>query len=182
MNPGAIFIGIAILVVAVPFVMNPLVNEREKQPVKTTNLKKDEKGGQKDALEAIRDLDFDFETGKVTREDYETLRAQLVLEAAEYIQVKQQEDEKIEAMIRARLKQVKSAVKCERCGGEIRPQDLFCPACGYAAQVQSESREPKVQLTCQGCGKTIKASDLFCTSCGRRVNEPPKTLSSVGEN
>lgn len=182
MNLGAIFIGIAILAVAVPYVISPLVNERKKQMVKATSPKKDGKSEQRNALAAIRDLDFDFQTGIVTLEDYETLRAQLVLEAAEYLKTKQQEDEKIEAMIRSRLQQVKPPVKCEKCGAEIRPQDHFCPTCGYAAQVQTESWEPKVRLTCPDCGKTIKESDLFCTGCGRRVNERPKTENAIGEN
>lgn len=182
MNPGAILVGIAILVIAVPYVMHPLVNERKKQPDKSTPLKKDGEGGQRDALAAIRDLDFDFQTGKVTREDYETLRAQLVLEAAKYLQVKQQEDEKIETMIRARLQTVKPLVKCEKCGGEIRLQDRFCPTCGDAAQPQTESSLPAAQLTCPGCGKTIKERDLFCTGCGRRVNKQPKTESDIAKN
>ncbi|HEX9618107.1 MAG TPA: zinc ribbon domain-containing protein [Anaerolineales bacterium] len=182
MNLGAIFIGIAILVVAVPYVMNPLVNERKKQPVKATPPKKDGKGGQKDALAAIRDLDFDFQTGKVTREDYETLRAQLVLKAAEYLQMKQQEEEKIDAMIRARLQQVKASVKCEKCGGEIRPQDLFCPTCGVPVKNQAGSEEPVVKINCPGCGKSIKEGDLFCTGCGTRLKEQSTSGNAPAPN
>ena len=182
MNLGAIFIGIAILVIAVPYVMNPLVNERRKQPVKATLLKKDGKGQQKDALVAIRDLDFDFQTGKVTREDYETLRAQLVLEAAEYLQTKMEEDEKIEALIRARLQTVKQSVKCEKCGGEIRPFDHFCPACGVTAKNQTAPNEPVPQIACPGCGKSVKDGDLFCTGCGMKLNGHSTIRNTTAEN
>src|SRR4030067_3559058 len=102
MDLGAIFIGFAILVIAVPYVINPLMNERKKQPLRSISRKKDDEGSHKGALAAIRDLDFDFQLGKVTQEDYGTLRAQLVVEAGEYLQTKKQEDEKIEERIRAR--------------------------------------------------------------------------------
>lgn len=181
MNLGAILIGIAILVVAIPYVMNPLVNERKKQPVKATPLKKDEKGGQKDALEAIRDLDFDFQTGKVTQEDYESLRAQLVLEAAEYLQTKQQEDEKIEAMIRAHLQQVKTTVVCEKCRGVICPQDRFCPACGIPVESRKEPEAP-AEAHCPNCGKTVHARDLFCTACGTHLASAPASQNAASPN
>jgi Zn finger protein HypA/HybF involved in hydrogenase expression len=173
MNLGAIFIGVALLVVAVPYVVNPLVNERKRQPVKAASPNKEGKGEQKEALAAIRDLDFDFQTGKVNQDDYETLRAQLVLAAAAYLQTKQQEEEKIDALIRARLEQVKASVKCEQCGGEIGPQDLFCPACGAPIKNLAIIEKPVLKLACPICGKSIKEKDLFCTRCGTRVNKQP---------
>lgn len=117
MNLGAIFTGTAIPVITIPFVMSPLINESKKQPVKATPTKMVGRDQQKAALAAIRDLDFAFQTGKVTRGDYEMLRAQLVIEAAQYIQIKQREDEKRETMIRARFQSTKPSDKCEKCGG-----------------------------------------------------------------
>lgn len=173
MDIGAILIGMAILVVAVPYVLNPLVNERKKQPGKAASLEKGWNGEQKDALVAIRDLDFDFQTGKVTREDYETIRAQLVLEAASYLQMKQEEDERIEAMIRARRQQGKPSVHCEKCGGEIRPQDLFCPTCRVPVNSQGGSAMQAGASRCPSCGKNIKTGDSFCTGCGMRLTTLP---------
>lgn len=172
MNLGAILIGIALLVATIPYVISPLANERKKQPVRPVSPAKDGAGAQKNTLAAIRDLDFDFQTGKVIREDYEALRAQLILEAAEYLQVKQQEDEKIEAMIRARLQQVKTTVVCEKCGGVIRPQDRFCPVCGIPVESRAEPEAP-AEAACPGCGKNVHAGDLFCTACGTHLAPAP---------
>jgi len=182
MELGAIFIGFAILVITVPYVINPFLNERKKQPLRTISQKKDEEGSHKDALAAIRDLDFDFQIGKVTQEDYETLRAQLVVKAAEYLQTKKQEDEKIEEMIRARLQAVKSSAKCEKCGGEIRPQDHYCPTCGTVVKNQTPSNIPAPQNTCPGCGKSVKDADLFCTGCGTRLNGQSIIRNATAEN
>jgi uncharacterized OB-fold protein len=173
MNLGAIFIGIALLVVAVPYVINPLVNERKGHTAKATPQKKDGHIGQKYALAAIRDLDFDFQTGQVNQEDYEILRAQLVLEAAAYLQTKRREEEKLDALIRARLMQVTASIKCEKCGGEFGPEDLYCPACGVPVKDQVVIEKPAMKLACPICGKSIKEKDLFCTRCGTRVNKQP---------
>ena len=172
MNLGAIFIGIAILAIAVLYVTNPLLKEQKKQTVKAAPVKRDGQSRQKDALAAIRDLDFDFQTGKVSQEDYESVRARLVLEAAGYLEKQQQEEEKLEALIRARLQQVRPSGKCEKCGAEIHPQDLFCPTCGVPVKEPAGSKEQPAQVVCPGCGKSVKEGDLFCTSCGRRLKEP----------
>ena len=182
MDLGAIFIGFAILVIAVPYVIYPLMNGRKKQPLRTISQTKDEEGSHKGALVAIRDLDFDFQIGKVTQEDYETLRAQLVVEAAEYLQTKKQVDEKIEEMIRARLQAAKPSQKCEKCGGEIRPQDRYCPICGAVAKNQTASNKPAPQIACPGCGKSVKESDMFCTGCGTRLNEKSTARNTMAEN
>ena len=182
MELGAIFVGFAILVIAVPYVIYPLLNGRKKQPLRTISQTKDEEGSHKGALVAIRDLDFDFQIGKVTQEDYETLRAQLVVEAAEYLQTKKQVDEKIEEMIRARLQAAKPSQKCEKCGGEIRPQDRYCPICGTVAKNQTASNESTLQNTCLSCGQSVKASDMFCTGCGTRLNEKSTARKPIPEN
>jgi hypothetical protein len=182
MNLGAIFIGFAILVVAIPFVIIPLVNERKKQPGKPAFPKKDGQGRQLDALVAIRDLDFDFQTGKVTPEDYAPLRSQLILEAAEYLQMKKEEDEKIEKMIRARLQAVKGSDKCEACGGDIHPSDQFCPTCGVDAKNQAELNKSAPQIACPRCGKSVKAGDLFCTGCGTKLYGQQTIGNTTAEN
>ena len=111
MNIGAILIGAAIIVLAVPYVINPFLDERKKRPGKDASLEKEVNDEQRDALAAIRDLDFDFQTGKVTQEDYSALRERLFLEAAESLQKKKQaEDEEIEEMIRVRQQSVKQPV------------------------------------------------------------------------
>lgn len=182
MNLGAILIGFAILVVTVPFVINPLVNEHKKLPAKVASLKKNGKSQEKDVLAAIRDLDFDFQTGKVTQEDYETVRTQLVLEAATNIQMKKQEDEKIEEMIRARSKTVKLSVKCEKCGRELGPLDRFCPTCGVPAKNQAGSDGQASQISCPSCGKSVKEGDLFCTGCGMKLSKQTVTENAPSEN
>ena len=86
MNLGAILIGLTMLVLSVPFVAKPFQQVRGKKnamPVKQVDPEEQRLA----ALTALRDLDFDFQVGKVSEDDYASLRARLVAEAARTLQM-----------------------------------------------------------------------------------------------
>lgn len=99
---------------------------------------------------AIRDLDFDFKTNKVSDEEYAEQRYRLVAEGVEILEMLDAlpadgdapGDDPIEAMI-ARFRQgeepVPAAVPaaagraaryCSQCGTAAQPGDRFCGSCG----------------------------------------------------
>lgn len=174
MNIGAIFIGIALLVLAIPFVANPFLEGRKSKyksgAVQNMAAKMIDVSKQRETtLLALRDLDFDYRTGKVTEEDYNNLRAQLVIEAASFIEEAEQvKEDPIESRIRSRkeatnknlvhAKVSQDSTKCRQCGGDLRPIDQFCPSCGTA-----------VYFKCPSCGKVAPVGDLFCSSCGSSI-------------
>lgn len=163
MQISALIIGFLLFAAAVAYVSLPFRQER-----KATNHSKIPDQGQKEAvLSALRDLDFDFKTGKVSEEDYNPLRAQLMAEAAQYIEAKQKEDEQLEALIQSRRKVQKQDAKCEHCGAPIAADQRFCSKCGSAA-----SRE-----LCPSCGKKIRTGDLFCPSCGTKLQIQAKAVA-----
>ena len=100
---------------------------------------------QKETLySAIQDLDFDFQTGKVDREDYAALRHRLEAEA---IQILRQIDRvdplaeldgELERQILA-LRQASPSypslstltVSCIACRVRLHGNENFCPACGH---------------------------------------------------
>jgi hypothetical protein len=137
MDFGAILIGLAIFIVALIFTVNPLTNKLAGQAASGISPAVSTRNQQHDSLAAIRDLDFDFQTGKINQEDYDVLRSQFVAEAAEIIQKEKQEDVKIEEMIRARLQRKNDTVHddkqpafCSHCGNKVIKSDLFCSKCG----------------------------------------------------
>jgi RNA polymerase subunit RPABC4/transcription elongation factor Spt4 len=174
MNTGAILTGLALLVVAIPFVFSPFLrNERRKSrlaPRQNVDLEK----RKTDALLALSDLDFDYRTGKVTQEDYEILRAQLVTEAGSLIETVRQEREEIEKrnlaqtirqekdeiekLIRARQEIIRKDKICAHCGRALRPLNQYCPGCGTA-----------LGKACPMCGKKVGLSDQFCPGCGSQL-------------
>ncbi len=99
---------------------------------------------------AIRDLDFDYHTGKVDEQDYIELRQSL-------------EDEAI-----ATLRQLDTVDPLAALDNEIE--------CQIAALRQGElgegSGEKTMPETCHGCGATLQGDENFCAFCGQPLTEP----------
>ncbi len=156
MEISSILIGLGMLGVSIPFVVTPFRQKHRKSHKKSdTGAQNEERRAA--ALSALRDLDFDYKIGKVGDEDYVPLRAGLVAEAAQTIQQQDEEDKKLEALIRAR--RASRGLRCEQCGTLMEVGNHLCPKCG--APVESG--------ICPSCGKNIRAGDLFCPSCGGRL-------------
>lgn len=139
MELGAILIGLAILTVSLLFLLAPFKPGGQKKTSKPTSLA-NSAGGRTVALAALRDLDFDFKTGKISEEDYPALRAGLLVEAAQQIQQEETKDSEVEALIQARRRARgdSSAADCPYCGKRVRVGDLFCASCGNRLEVQAE--------------------------------------------
>lgn len=153
-----IFIGLAMLAAAFPFVMKPLTKKSGKKQNRTVE-KEDPHTRKIATYAAIRDLDFDFQTGKVTDEDYQLVRAQLVNEAAQLVDSAPDKGDEVEAMIASYKTQQSSKAACSNCGEKMESGSRFCPKCGTAAGT-----------SCPACGRAVNAGDLFCTACGAKVN------------
>jgi hypothetical protein len=158
MELGAIFVGLAMLVASLPFVVKPFEDKRLKKNQKpTTRLNLDK--NRQAVLSALRDLDFDFRTGKIGEDDYSMLRPQLLAEAVACTQSnKSVEDDQLEAIIRARKATQSKAQNCSNCGEKFETGSRFCPQCGT-----------EVGNNCPSCSKVVQAGDLFCTVCGTKL-------------
>jgi hypothetical protein len=80
---------------------------------------------------ALRDLEDDFETGKVAEPDYRTLREELRGRALALLQLER--DAERSAGERTRTPSVESQLSpalCPTCGATPHPEDRFCARCG----------------------------------------------------
>ncbi|MFQ5341712.1 MAG: zinc-ribbon domain-containing protein [Anaerolineae bacterium] len=144
---------------------------------------------QRDAVyDAIRDVDFDRETGKLTAEDHRLMRERLTAEGVRLLQeldrlmqsdVRDDLEQEIEREVTA-LRQVapaeageeqparvptagqsdRAVSTCPTCGEPVRAGAQFCTHCGA-----------NLALTCPECGVAVVADDRFCRSCGAQLSK-----------
>jgi Double zinc ribbon len=138
------------------------------------------------ALTALKEIEFDRETGKLSDPDYQFLKAKYTAEALEAM--RQDADaptpgrasDDVEAMIAAKVRALRSASatassdapvtsgsantattpSCSGCGLRPEPDALFCSSCG---------RRLSVQAVCDRCGTVLLPGSRYCESCGRQV-------------
>lgn len=161
----AFLLGLGLLIVTLPFVVSPLRPSHHGLVPAAAPMAHNASPTHSQVLLALRELEFDHRTGKVAPEDFASLRAELVAQAASVIQAEdvaeEQLSQQIEAAVRLRRASRADGDRCRACGKWLEPGDRFCPTCGHA-----------VQSGCSKCGTDVAPGDQFCSRCGEPVAHP----------
>jgi double zinc ribbon protein len=132
------------------------------------------------ALTALKEIDFDRETGKLSDADYELLKAKYTAAALDALRVEgavpREESDGVEAIIAAKVRALRSAsavapsdvsvrltdsnLSCLSCGPRPEPDAVFCSTCGRPLPGHS---------ACDQCGAALQPDSRFCEACGRQV-------------
>lgn len=162
---AAVLLGIGVLwMVFQPFVAPP---EPEPEFVEPLELEETERG---QALLALKEIEFDRETGKLSDADYAMLKAKYSALAIEAIR----EEERtapppagdVEALIAARVARLRAeggtatavaVAVCPTCGPRPEADALWCSGCGQPLPGLRQC------TTCQG---PLDPGARFCASCG----------------
>jgi rRNA maturation endonuclease Nob1 len=129
------------------------------------------------ALTALKEIEFDRETGKLSDSDYEFLKNKYTAAALDALRQESEEvaSDDIEAMVAAKVRALRSRATtssntttlskgsgpvCTTCGPRPEPDAIFCSGCG--------SRLP-TDAACGNCGAALTLDSRFCESCGRQV-------------
>ena len=157
-------IGLAMLIAVAAFVAQPLVVRSRALP--SSESPRDKLLAERDALYvSLRDLDFDFQTGKLLEVDYRAAREQYVVRGVEILKQldaaevrpqtadrrSQMAGDQAEAAIQARRK-IKAQAQS--------PEDEIEAAIRVRRQVATQN--PK----CPNCGRPVDLTDRFCGKCG----------------
>ena len=126
------------------------------------------------ALLALKEIEFDRETGKLSERDYELLKgrygaeALAALAADEVTPAGRAVTGDPEELIAARLQSLRSArssgmpapPSCRVCGPRPESGAQFCSRCGLPLSVAA---------FCADCGAALPTAGRFCASCGSQV-------------
>jgi hypothetical protein len=135
------------------------------------------------ALAALKEIEFDRETGKLSDEDYDFLKRKYTGVALEALRAEEGTAPAepvgpamasgggagdVEVMIAARVRALRSAATsappgapaCPTCGPRPEPQAVFCSTCGQRLQPGG---------ACAGCGAEVIPGSRFCERCGTSV-------------
>ncbi|MFL5403123.1 MAG: zinc ribbon domain-containing protein [Gemmatimonadales bacterium] len=169
----AVLVGFAVLWL----VLEPLISPARSQPLPPEPIDPEEtpKGI---ALTALKEIEFDRETGKLSESDYQLLKTKYTATALEALRRETEEvgSGDIEALIAAKVRALRFASAaissneptsrlsggpaCNACGPRPEPDALFCSSCG---------RRLPDRLVCDQCGAALTPDSRFCDACGRRV-------------
>ena len=159
----AVIIGTLIALAAVAFVLVPLFREEGAAPWADapSGQAMDPSPGD-DAVGALREIEFDRATGKLSDADYTALKSRYTAEALEAMraadasEIAPDASDLAEAAI---LRYRKRAVGCEMCVPRPEPDALYCSTCGRYLPGR-----------CNGCGATVsEPAARFCGSCGKTL-------------
>lgn len=151
----ALILGTVLALAALAFVLFPLFRDAPRDAAAAEPLPDNDA---ERAVAALREVEFDRETGKLSDADYATLKATYTRGALAALRARDAaasgvSDADVEAMILAyRAKRS----ECETCGPRPEPDAVYCSTCGrYLAGA------------CARCGAAVtEPGARYCPSCG----------------
>lgn len=167
---------------AVAMVLQPLVERRpisvrarqaEDDDLEFTTIEESDSPKVK-ALIALREIEFDRATGKLSDDDYRALKARYSRAALEAIEAERREGGAREAgetgadpmeaaeRVIARVKGGGARV-CPSCGPRPEATAVFCSQCGRNLTLAG------ARARCASCGSPLSEGAKFCAECGAGV-------------
>lgn len=152
-------------------VLQPLVSREPAGHVPADDLAEPEDTPKAVALAALREIEFDRATGKLSDVDYEFLKARYTNIALAALRADDADAPAVgagvidlEALVASRRRQLADARRhatpgapsCATCGPRPEPDARFCSSCGVAL---AEAR-------CHGCGAAAVPGAFYCEMCG----------------
>jgi hypothetical protein len=156
----ALVVGTLLAVGALVFVLYPLFADARRVPFRAPRTAKELSGAaEQEAVAALREIEFDRATGKLSDSDYDELReryTERALDAMRRGEATMPVDDVVEAAVlayRTRLKQ------CAQCGPRPEPDAIYCSNCGHY-----------LPGACGACGSTVsEPAAAYCAACGRQL-------------
>lgn len=158
MDPSSIFLILALLILVVIIVARPF-SERSLSRLYHSDQELSALLAERERiLEALTELDFDHNLGKVPQEIFPSQRADLVRRGAEVLR---KLDIHQEAAVESQPAANPSEGNKETSGLDDELENLIA--------ARRKSREGGAASFCRNCGDPLSADDRFCSNCGAKT-------------
>lgn len=147
------FVIIGLIIGAAFYIINPLLKPGRFQgaiALETDEMLVELKLKKEEAYATIRELEFDLNMGKLSKEDYEILKAQYTHGAIDCIKAIDELKKNIKRQTNLSAKDLEN---------EIEREIPALNACEFAQAAD---------LFCTQCGQKLSAADRFCSKCGAK--------------
>ena len=168
----ALAVGVVLALAALAFVLYPIFDGRTGPVLPSTHRPAPDSGAALDsapaaAIDALREIEFDRATGKLSDADYAALKAAYTSEAlaamraqsataAQGTTARPPDIDPAEAAILQYRHRVRA---CGTCGPRPEPDALYCSSCGRYLEGR-----------CERCGAVVdQPGAQFCAACGHRL-------------
>ncbi|HEY2824085.1 MAG TPA: zinc ribbon domain-containing protein, partial [Gemmatimonadales bacterium] len=166
--------GIVVTLTALALVLEPLLRPGGRVPLPADDDVEPEDPEESEspkirALLTLREIEFDRATGKLSDDDYATLKARYAGEALAAMNEEARAsasadpaahvDDRAEAMVQRFKQRRGEAMRCVVCGPRPEPGAVFCSRCGRSLlQADASAR-------CFHCGHELPDGAKFCSTC-----------------
>jgi hypothetical protein len=176
MELGAIFLILAVLIAVAMYLYGPFIS-RERRAATIESHEISSLMAERDrVVNALQELDFDFNLGKIPPEDYPAHRASLLQKGAEILR---KLDELSPALTpgsspagrgESQEDRIEKAVAARRADASAQAPQLTDDEIESMIATRRKARKEKSAGFCPRCGKPVMASDRFCPSCGKSLS------------
>jgi hypothetical protein len=167
--------GVALALIALAVVLAPVlqgaseVAPRRDVRANAPRLEIDDEPIPGSAIEALREIEFDRATGKLSDTDYAALKQRYTGAALEELRAREAGGIVVAApgaigapaddLAEARIRKYRGYAACGTCGPRPESDALFCSTCGTY-----------LPGACEQCGEHVSAAgSRFCTHCGHQL-------------
>ncbi|RJP47189.1 MAG: zinc ribbon domain-containing protein [Anaerolineaceae bacterium] len=169
MNLGAFFLVLAVALAVAFYVVQPFLERRGRRMTAEAHETSAFMAERDRVVNALQELDFDFNLNKIPAEDYPIQRAELLKKGAEILKKLDQlapngvggsAEDRVEKAVAARRADLSSTQATVRDDDDVEA----------LIAARRKTRKEKSGGFCPRCGKPILASDRFCPHCGKSIN------------
>ena len=161
MDIGALFILLALTILVAMYLAQPYM-ERRAKIVSVEELELSALFAKRDnAIDALKELEFDNTLGKIPEEDYLAQKAALMQNGAEAMRrIDEYQSDDVEK------DDLEAAIASRRAGSVVSSNEDNLESMIAARR---SKRKAKSGGFCPNCGHPILGNDKFCTNCGKRT-------------